>query len=66
MVGDDTLEWLKLRDHLCNKPLTNFGRARIIQQAWINYKRRPASFAKRVWEAARNDDTPKDLKFLGR
>ena len=51
-------------DHECNKPKTDFGKARIIQRAWKNYKQRPKSLASRAWNALRNDNTP-DEKFLG-
>ncbi len=36
----------------------------VIQRAYRNYKKRPKSLAKRVWEAVRNDGTPDDMKFL--
>ena len=36
----------------------------VIQRAYKNYKKRPKSLAKQVWEAVRNDDTPDDKKFL--
>ena len=39
--------------------------ATVIQQAYRNYKKRPESLAKRVWEAVRNDGTPGRKKFLG-
>jgi len=39
--------------------------ATVIQQAYRNYKKRPESLAKRIWEVVRNDDTPDDMKFLG-
>ena len=39
--------------------------ATVIQQAYRNYKKRPESLAKRVWEAVRNDGTPDRKKFLG-
>ncbi|CAJ0914857.1 13029_t:CDS:2 [Entrophospora sp. SA101] len=38
--------------------------ARIIQNAWRNYKR-PESLASQIWNAVRNDNTPNDKKFLG-
>src|SRR5688572_5304191 len=37
----------------------------VIQRAYRNYKKRPESSAKRVWEAVRNDGTPDRKKFLG-
>src|SRR5207248_7853696 len=39
--------------------------ATVIQQAYRNYKKRPESLAKRVWEVVRNDGTPDRKKFLG-
>jgi hypothetical protein len=39
--------------------------ATVIQQAYRNYKKKPESLAKRVWEAVRNDDTPDRWKYLG-
>ncbi|GBC43415.2 hypothetical protein GLOIN_2v1510726 [Rhizophagus irregularis DAOM 181602=DAOM 197198] len=39
--------------------------ATVIQQAYRNYKKRPESLAKKVWEIVRNDATPNDKKFLG-
>ena len=39
--------------------------ATVIQQAYRNYKKRPESLAKRIWEAVRNDGTPDRKKFLG-
>src|SRR5271154_5894459 len=38
--------------------------ATVIQQAYRNYKKRPESLAKQVWEVVRNDGTPDDMKFL--
>src|SRR6266480_5268360 len=38
--------------------------ATIIQRAYRNYKKRPESLAKQVWEVVRNDGTPDDMKFL--
>ena len=40
--------------------------ATVIQQAYRNYKKRPKSLAKQVWEAVRNDGTPDNMKFLRR
>src|SRR6185436_20129864 len=48
----------------CSKPQTDFGRARLIQRAWKNYKNRPESLATRAWNSLRNDNTS-DEKFLG-
>jgi hypothetical protein len=39
--------------------------ATVIQRAYRNYKKRPESLAKRIWEAVRNDGTPDDKKYLG-
>ena len=36
----------------------------VIQRAYRNYKKRPKSLAKQVWEVVRNDDTPDDMNFL--
>jgi len=52
-------------DHECNKPKTDFGKARIIQIAYRNYKNRPESLATQAWNAMRNDGTSDDEKFLG-
>jgi len=38
--------------------------ATVIQRAYRNYKKRPESLAKWVWEAVRNDSTPDRKKFL--
>ncbi|PKC54168.1 hypothetical protein RhiirA1_507671, partial [Rhizophagus irregularis] len=40
--------------------------ATVIQRAYRNYKKRPESLAKQVWEVVRNDGTPDDMKFLRR
>src|SRR2546429_9962935 len=39
--------------------------ATVIQRAYRNYKKRPESSAKRVWNMVRNDGTPDRKKFLG-
>ena len=52
-------------DHECNKPNTDFGKARIIQIAYRNYKNRPESLATQAWNAMRDDGTSNDKKFLG-
>src|SRR5271154_3872460 len=39
--------------------------ATVIQRAYRNYKKRPESSAKQVWEVVRNDGTPDRKKFLG-
>jgi hypothetical protein len=51
-------------DNECSKAKTENRSARIIQKAYRNYKKRPETFAKRIWEAVRNDNTPKKKKFL--
>ena len=38
--------------------------ATVIQQAYRNYKKKPESLAKWIWEAVRNDATPDDKKYL--
>ena len=38
--------------------------ATVIQRAYRNYKKRPESLAKRIWEVVRNDGTPNEKKFL--
>ena len=40
--------------------------ATVIQRAYRNYKKRPESLTKQVWEAMRNDSTPNNIKFLRR
>ena len=52
-------------DNECDKPKTDFGKARIIQRAWRNYKNRPESLATQAWNAMRDDGTSNDKKFLG-
>jgi hypothetical protein len=39
--------------------------ATVIQRAYRNYKKRPESLAKRIWEAVRNNGTPDRWKYLG-
>jgi hypothetical protein len=39
--------------------------ATVIQRAYRNYKKRPESLAKQIWEAVRNDGIPDRKKFLG-
>ncbi|PKK58878.1 hypothetical protein RhiirC2_795635 [Rhizophagus irregularis] len=36
----------------------------VIQQVYRNYKKRPESLVKQVWEIVRNDGTPDDMKCL--
>ena len=38
--------------------------ATVIQQTYRNYKKRPESLAKQVWEIIRNDGTPDNMKCL--
>src|SRR2546423_14032387 len=38
--------------------------ATVIQRAYRNYKKKPKSLAKQVWEAVKNDGTPDRKKFL--
>ncbi|GBB90620.1 hypothetical protein RclHR1_17610009 [Rhizophagus clarus] len=52
------------RDNKCTKARTENGSARLIQKAYQNYRKRPVSLAKQVWEAVRNDNTPREKKFL--
>ncbi|PKY55740.1 hypothetical protein RhiirA4_475406 [Rhizophagus irregularis] len=37
----------------------------VIQRAYRNYKKRPESLAKRIWEVVRNNGTPDRWKYLG-
>jgi len=39
--------------------------ATVIQRAYRNYKKRPVTLAKQVWEVVRNDGTPDRWKYLG-
>ncbi len=39
--------------------------AKVIQRAWRTYKSRPETWAKRVWNMVRNDNTPDEKKYLG-
>ena len=48
----------------CSKAKTQDGSARLILKAYRNYKKRPVSLAKQIWEVVRNDNTPKEKKFL--
>jgi hypothetical protein len=38
---------------------------KVIQRAWRTYKSRPETWAKRVWNMMRNDNTPDNKKYLG-
>src|ERR1051325_3718120 len=51
-------------DTECSKAKTKDGAVRIIQRAYRNYRKRPVSLAKQIWIAVRNDNTPKEKKFL--
>ncbi|RIA97820.1 hypothetical protein C1645_813533 [Glomus cerebriforme] len=51
-------------DNECSKAKTQDGSARLIQRAYRNYRKQPETFAKQVWKAVRNDNTPKEKKFL--
>ena len=51
-------------DNECSKAKTQDGSAHLIQRAYQNYKKQPETFAKWVWKAVRNDNTPKEKKFL--
>ncbi|GBC45514.1 uncharacterized protein OCT59_013437 [Rhizophagus irregularis] len=42
-----------------------FNNAKIIQRAWRAFKLRPETWAKRVWNMVRNDNTPDEKKYLG-
>src|SRR6266542_302284 len=42
-----------------------FNSAKIIQRAWRTYKLRPETWAKRVWNMVRNNNTPDEKKYLG-
>ena len=51
-------------DNECYKAKTEDGSAQLIQRAYRNYRKRPVSLAKQIWEVVRNDNTPKEKKFL--
>ena len=51
-------------DNECSKAKTENGCAKLIQRAYRNYRKRPVSLAKQIWEAVRNNNTPKEKKFL--
>jgi len=51
-------------DNEYSKAKIKDGGARLIQNAYQNYKSRSKTLVKRVWEAVRNDNTPEDKKFL--
>src|SRR4051794_8026814 len=56
--------WEFLIPKYYNYDFKNFY-ATVIQRAYRNYKKRPESLAKRIWEAVRNDGVPDKKKFLG-
>src|ERR1051325_9314769 len=56
--------WKFLIPKYYNYGFENFY-ATVIQRAYRNYKKRPKSLAKRIWEAVRNDGTSNDKKYLG-
>ncbi|RHZ55612.1 hypothetical protein Glove_413g19 [Diversispora epigaea] len=51
-------------DHECNKPKTDFGKARIIQRTFRRFKERVPSNARLAWNSLPNDGTPDNKKFL--
>ena len=51
-------------DNECSKAKTEDGSAQLIQRAYRNYRKRPVSLAKQIWEVVRNYNTPKEKKFL--
>ncbi|RHZ75221.1 hypothetical protein Glove_216g31 [Diversispora epigaea] len=51
-------------DNECDKPKTDFGRARVIQRAYKRFKERVPSNAHLTWNSLPNDGTPDDKKFL--
>ncbi|GES95164.1 hypothetical protein GLOIN_2v1792321 [Rhizophagus clarus] len=52
------------KDNECSKAKTEDGSAQLIQRAYRNYRKRSVSLEKQVWEAVRNDNTPREKKFL--
>jgi len=52
-------------DNECDKPKTDFGKARIIQRAWRRFQEKEPSNARLAWNSLPNDNTPDDKKFLG-
>ena len=52
-------------DQECNKPKSQDGYARIIQNAWRRFRERVPSNAKLAWNSLPNDGTSEDKKFLG-
>ncbi|RHZ54744.1 hypothetical protein Glove_423g94 [Diversispora epigaea] len=51
-------------DTECSKPKTDFGRARVIQQAYKRFQERVPSNARLAWNSLPNDGTSDDEKFL--
>ncbi|CAG8774020.1 20489_t:CDS:2, partial [Rhizophagus irregularis] len=65
--GQSLVAWavnvrIRLQKLLANQRFN--GSARLIQKAYRNYRKRPVLLAKQVWEAVRNDNTPREKKFL--
>ncbi|GES95128.1 hypothetical protein GLOIN_2v1792321 [Rhizophagus clarus] len=54
----------KGKDNECSKAETKDGSAQLIQRAYRNYRKRFVSLEKQVWKAVRNDNTPREKKFL--
>ena len=52
-------------DQECNKPKSQDGYARIIQNAWRRFRERVPSNAKLAWNSLSNNGTSEDKKFLG-
>jgi hypothetical protein len=52
-------------DNECDKLKTNFGKARIIQNAWRQFQEKELSNARLAWNSLQNDSTPDNKKFLG-
>ncbi|RHZ83490.1 hypothetical protein Glove_92g20 [Diversispora epigaea] len=51
-------------DNKCDKPKTDFGHARVIQQAYKRFKERVPSNIRLAWNSLPNDEIPDDKKFL--
>ncbi|RHZ63523.1 hypothetical protein Glove_329g26 [Diversispora epigaea] len=52
-------------DNECDKPKTDFGKARIIQSAWRRFREKEPSNTRLAWNSLPNDNTPDDKKLLG-
>ncbi|GBB83622.1 hypothetical protein RclHR1_10310005 [Rhizophagus clarus] len=48
----------------CSKAKTEDESVWLIQRTYRNYKKKPISLAKQIWEAIRNNNTPRKKKFL--